>query len=564
MRKIKGALSVILSLVLVLGAVVPVFAAPKKCDCGHTPVVSVSGINHVPLVDGNGKQVFAPSTEDIVSAILKLVPSLTKFLALSNTSNETIKKDAAIDLIYDVVREVEPIFEPIKCDENGNSVDPEVGINRYFPESIDKYNYEVRKAGSVDRLSKTLGDMIGGSHVFLFTYDWRIDLEKLADMLNDYIISVKKQTGHDKVVIDGQSMGACLVQAYLAKYGTKDVETVAMLSGAYMGVDMVGELCKGKIDLSDTALVDLLIQKISGNADEKSKEAVLKEENLIKSVMESLDPILKDEAVKRIAYDELLVPYFGFMPSLWAFIPSEDFDEAWNYMFKKHKPSEELKDKIMFYRNNVQLTMEERIKSIAEDKNVKYYCISHYNRQMLPLTPDCHLNADGIIEANRTSGGAIFADRGKTLPQDYVQKINDGKNRISPDRVVDGSTCLVPSYTWFIRSLNHVEYNTASSPFFAWLLTSKEQYNVESNPLYTQFMRYDYNVGYLSPSLYEYGDASLDGTLDLVDARIALRLSQNMETEPENWQVNLTRADEDGNGTVSTEEVQNIFNKCVA
>ena len=181
---------------------------------------------------------------------------------------------------------------------------------------------------------------------------------------------------------------------------------------------------------------------------------------------------------------------------------------------------------------------------------------------MLPLTPDMNYNADGIIETNRTSGGAFVADRGQTLPENYKQKVNYKTNMISPDRVIDASTCLVPQYTWFMKGLNHVEYNEESSRFFVWLLTSEKQYDIYTNPLYTQFMRYDYNKVYLSPMLHEYGDVNLDGKIDLVDVREALKFSEHPDEKTNKDRVNFARADINGDMVVSSEEVKEIESKC--
>lgn len=557
MKILKTAICVILSFMLIFSVTVPVFAQPVECSCGKTPVISVTGINHVPLVNGYGQQVFAPDTSAIAKAILRLIPDMTRYLIESNTSNIQLQKSAAIDFIYRVVNEVKPIFEPIKCDEKGNSVDQKVGINRFFPESMDKYNYEVKEKGSVDSLSEKLGEAIGGSHVFVFTYDWRLDMNTLAQKLNEFVESVKRQTGHSKVTINGQSMGTCVVQAYLERYGYDDVETVAMLSGAYMGLDMVGELFKGNVTVDENALSDLLVQMVEGSPDAETKNEILRQKDLFKRVIKRLDPVLKYESVKGIAYYELFVPYFGFIPSLWAFVPNEDFEQAYEYMFKKHKPHKELEEKIMSYHNDVALKMEKRIEEMDSDGGVKYYCVSHYNRQMLPVSPDSSLNSDGVIETVRTSGGAVVADRGKSLPENYKQVGSCGHNHISPDRIIDASCCLAPTHTWFVKNLDHVQYNENTSPFFVYLLTSENQVSVFDNPIYPQFMRYNREAGHLSPFLNEYGDTNQDGEINLIDARNALKYSRGADKN----EAFLLLADEDGNGIIEKEEILSVMKK---
>ena len=68
-------------------------------------------------------------------------------------------------------------------------------------------------------------------------------------------------------------------------------------------------------------------------------------------------------------------------------------------------------------------------------------------------------NADYIIQVDSTSMGAHLANTGETLPEDYKQQntycSNPEHNHISPDRVVDASTGLLPDTTFYFDGQRH-------------------------------------------------------------------------------------------------------------
>ena len=543
MKKMKVFLGLLLSVVMLFTVAAPALAA-NKCTCGKTPVISVTGIAHVPLVNGEGKQVFAPEGADIASTVLGVVPALGTFL-----------NDGDVNALLDsLIPAVQTLFDPIKCDANGTPVDPSVHIDRYFEDPAASYNYEV-KEGIVDEFSAACGDAVGGDHVFVFTYDWRRDMFDLAADLNKYIKMVKEKTGHDKVAINGQSMGTCVVQTYLTVYGTGDLETVAQLSGAYTGVEMVGNLFKGNVEIDPDGLVDIIVQAIKGKSGDSALGQLLKYTSLFERVLEKLAPMLEDESKARI-YNELLIPYFGYIPSLWALVPLADFQDALNFMFKDVQPGMELMAKLTRYMTRVQLPMESRVKGLVRNSRVNYFCVSHYNRQIAPITPTGKMNSDGVIETVHTSGFATVVDRNTYLPEDYTQAVNCHDKHISPDRVIDASTCWAPENTWFIKDMDHVGYTAGNSHFFVWLMTADKQYDVYTNPIYTQFMKYNPDYDRLAAFLYEYGDVDLNGKIDLVDARLALRHCVNREYLEE---VNFQRADPNVDGIISKKEIKGIM-----
>lgn len=83
-------------------------------------------------------------------------------------------------------------------------------------------------------------------------------------------------------------------------------------------------------------------------------------------------------------------------------------------------------------------------------------CIfSNYNLYIAPFTPTADYTSDGVIETNRTSGGATCARLKTTLGDDYVQARDVGHNCLSEDGIIDASTCMLPENTWFIKNYGH-------------------------------------------------------------------------------------------------------------
>lgn len=546
----RSIVCVILSIIMMFSLLAPAFAVSDKCNCGKTPIVSVVGFGHVPLVNGEGTQVFAPEAEAIVSAVLPCVPALLQFLTDDDMN-------ALLDAIIPAAKQ---IFDPIKCDENGDSVDPTVTVSRYFEDSCDTYDFYIRE-NEQDGLSLECAETVGGDHTFIFTYDWRRSPMDVAEDINKFIQNVKEKTGHSKVSINGQSMGTCMVQAYLALYGTNDVKNVGMFSGAFTGLEMAGDLFTGKISLDADGIVDIIVQAIKGSADSTALGELLKYSGLFEKVIEKVAPLINEDEYRNRLYNELFLPYFGTYAGVWSFVPEETFDEALEFMFNNDnfsfRPTEEFIAKITDYHNTVQKTLNERCTQYYNDKNMCFSIVSNYNRQIAPVTPSSTMNSDGVIETYRTSYGATVANRNSTLGENYVQINDDGHNHVSPDTVVDASTCAFPECTWFIKNMDHVKfYHGSTAALHAWLLTSEKQVTVHSNPLFTQFLYYNTDADYMSVYLDRYGDVDMDGDIDLVDARLALRHLLERDTLEK---VNLQRADGITiDGVITRDEVQSI------
>ena len=540
MKKTKVVLSIVLAMILVATTLAPAFATSKKCDCGTAPIVQVRGIGET-LYDGEGNEVF--STENIVNGILPAIPGLTYYLATGDT-------DVLVDALKVAVKD---IFAPVSYDNNLNR-DSVVAVKGYTSDSVESYvDMSEEHSGSEYTLAQAVYNELGEGHSYLFIYDWTANPFDIAEDLNQFIQEVKEKSAHDKVSICAESMGGCMTNTYLALYGYDDVENLVMANSAFNGLEMLGQLFIGNPEIDGEALAGLIVQSIYGSAEYASLIPYI-------PVFEQLALFANDlfeKAGDRI-YEEVLIPVFGYLPSFWCFIPEYHFEEAMEKMLPDAGP--ELLAFVNEYYEKVASKTGDRVKEMVESEDVNYFCVSNYNKFIAPVTETARWNSDGVIETYNTSGFATVADMGTTLGADYVQAVDMGRNMISPDNIVDASTCQAPMQTWFTKNWGHIAYNLndGTCDFYVWLLTANEQYTIDSNPQYPQFMYYNCEIPALMPYTCGSGDVSGDGRVTAIDATLILKAASGMICFPAE---NLKNADVNCDGMITATDARIVLKK---
>ncbi len=538
MKKTKAVLSIIMSAVLIFTFLMPTFASEKRCDCGIAPVIQVRGIG-APLVDENGNEVF--SAENIVAGILPVIPQLVEFLITYDT-----------DVLVDGVdKALKSIFGPVMFDNNLNR-DGIISPKDYSREPVETHmDFDEENPSAETKFAKTLYNELGDNHAYLFIYDWTGNPFDIADDLNDYIQEVKAKSGHDKVTLCAESMGGCMTSTYLAEYGYDDVYNIVMSNSAFNGLEMIGQLFIGNPEIDGTALAELITQSIYGTAEYASLIPYIPIFEALALCANHLFEVAGDKI-----YEEVLIPVFGYMPSFWAFVPEYHFEEAKEFMLTN--AGDDLKAFVDDYYNKVASKNTERVKYMVDSEEVNYFCVSNYNKYIAPVTITSRWNSDGVIETYNTSGYATVADIGTTLGKDYVQAVDTGKNMISPDNVIDASTCQAPYQTWFIKNLGHVQYDDAdgTAAFTIWLCTAKEQYTIDSNPDYPQFMYYNCEIPMLYPYVAGNGDVTGEGRVTAFDACLVLKHVAGIITLPSEKVIN---ADVNCDGEVTSTDARIIL-----
>lgn len=539
---LKKLISVLLVLALAVTLVTPSFAAAGA----ENPVLVVTGFSEYPLVDlSTGEAAFPPTTDAIVNTVTGVLPALTTLLASAKTQADY---DAFCDAALPVVN---ALFEPIACNPDGTVKHTEVGLAYQYPESAAAYgkNSEAYSQAFDKALLRSVADTVGADKTYVYGLDWRLSPLEIADELNDWIQHIKSEHNCDKVSIAGISMGGVMVSAYLAKYGTADISNITMISSAFTGLEYIGALFNGGVAIDEQGLYNMLDQLVGT----KTLSQILGSTGLVKQVIALIDDVYAAE--KDRLFTECLIPAFGYNPGIWSFVPDADYAAAKAFMFARMDSTDAekaaLEAKIDAY-HDIQAHAKENLAAAKQD-GVSVAIVSNYNSQMPPVSTASALTGDQVIETVHTSAFATCADQGKQLPEGTKGKY------VSPDRMIDASTCWFPNQTWFIKNMQHVGFDDTQNQcaLYTWLMTAKKQVTVNSNPDFPQFLLYNTETKVLSPLAMLRGDVNFDGIVNLTDARLALRYIHSLESLSPLAQE---AADMDGNSKISHTDVQSIMN----
>lgn len=110
-------------------------------------------------------------------------------------------------------------YEDLFCDEDGNSINKNIGVpleNEKFPNHVDEETAKYGVGNAYKNLINSLTDQFKDYKVFLFNYDWRFSADKSAAQLTE---EIKK---YDEVILIGHSFGgnvACKSAVQLEKMG---------------------------------------------------------------------------------------------------------------------------------------------------------------------------------------------------------------------------------------------------------------------------------------------------------------------------------------------------------
>ena len=343
------------------------------------------------------------------------------------------------------------IMGHLRMDLQGNSVEPITNHWRLNPEQDHRESPQ-----------------------YYFNYDFRIDPFEAAKQLNEFVEAIIKATGHSKIALTGSSEGAIVTMTYLKVYGTKRLETLILLNGAHMGLTLVGELFTDKFALSGPAIANFIADNDDGSGNLKLAMRLLE----MSRVLDIAGPLGRGimGAMGERLYADTLIPLFGQMPILWAFVPTEYYPQARKLLSDpKYATLLAMADK---YHKEVMSQADALLKN-ARAKGVKVALISHYGLHPIPVTENSSYQCDSLIDTVFEASGGIAAPIGQTLPP------SDSKYR-SPDGIVDAATCVLPDQTWFIKGAVHE--SGPSRELRDWIIHSKKQPTVWDSPEWPQWL----------------------------------------------------------------------------
>ena len=449
-------LSLLLALTLALGALAPAaFAAPS-----NTPVIFMAGFGtELYLNDGQpderGVLMGALNMDVILAALGATLMDVILHPLLALCSPRPVVDALSAFLTH--------WMGPLACDENGDSI---------YPVGVDSRNIDGR-IGSYS-----------GRPFYEFHFDWRLDPMALASELDAYIQKVKAETGSRQVNLYALSFGSVITCAYLEQYGTGDLESLFLCVSAHDGLQMVEDLIQKKFAVSGAGLAAFLGEMIPDDTGMLAPALrVLEFLGLFRLAEFGLN--LGLGYIKDRLYEQAIIPLIGQMPAAWAFVTDDEvFEDAKKLLLADTVKYAGLIAKIDDYHYTVGNRTNEILQDAAAE--IKLALVCGYDCAPIPIGGTFLYQSDFMIATSAASGGAICADYGKTLPAGYVQAIDDGHNHISPDRVIDASTCVLPEQTWFVKGYQH-QYEYDGAGLYPWFLAFDGQPSVWSDAGRPQF-----------------------------------------------------------------------------
>lgn len=471
----KKFIGIVLAFIIAFSSVLPAFAEAEHNPetCTDVPVLVIRGMDFGGLYTDVGTEnqaaaIRADAKTIVVAAFKGILGSMVK-----------MSFDPFMESVADIAS---GIFEYIKMNPDGTSKH-DVGAIRY-PLAAENYDVLCEGVDSEYGMIRAMIEEIG-DHAYYFNYDWRIDPFVVADEINETVERMVSETGHDKVNIACCSMGGVMTMAYLTEYGYDRVNRVCFMSSTFCGGQVASDLLAGQLEIGADTLYNIAENGTRDIPVVNFLIKALKYAGAFKLVSK-LASLITDNYVDMVS-DKVLNPVFGGTLTFWALVQPEDRQGAIDFIMKgKPENYPDLYPKIQAL-----WAMSDGRNALLDEmleNGVQIAVVAHYDTPLVPVYEGASMNGDGILETYQMSGYATVAPYGKTLGDDYVAA---NPEYLSPDRVVDLSTAILPEYTYIIKGAPHVSgtYETDYSDFFVWLMTyDGEDFYAGVNPEYPRFM----------------------------------------------------------------------------
>ena len=139
----------------------------------------------------------------------------------------------------------------------------------------------------------------------------------------------------------------------------------------------------------------------------------------------------------------------------------------------------------------------ETMKALEAD-GVSIGVLVKYNIPSYPFYTNASQQTDMVSDVYHVSYYATSAPYGETLSDDYINGLAD-KKYLSPDKMIDASTCIFPDKTWFIRDISHDPFPPSIDKLIKAFIDSHGVMTVFSNEAYPQFLQYYAEADTITP-----------------------------------------------------------------
>ena len=389
-------------------------------------------------------------------------------------------EDGAVD---EIITFAASLFEGYACDENGDSLDPEISSVYYEGNASGCRDAWENAASQEEALVRSAVDRYGVENVYFFNYDWRLDTFENAGKLSEMIGTALEDHGTDKVDLVCCSMGGILTLTYLNYYGSEHIDSLVSDSATMYGTDVTTDLLLGKVYFDTDAVLRFLQMKfpqIGGLA------KFLYKTKILERVCGFLNRFA--EKYKDKIYAGVLTPVFGSMPAIWELVQYDSYEDCKAYIFGNSNAYAGLRAKTDRVQNEVCANMRE-ILDAAMENGMKFGVLTAYNTPNAPAYEHAALQGDGTLETRMMSFGALVSEVGGAL-SDGELAVGE-KKYVSADKCINASTALYRDMTWFVKDTSHVGcvYHSDYTYLIFSILETESQPTVETWEKYPQFMQ---------------------------------------------------------------------------
>ena len=416
------------------------------------------------VVDSDGKNVTSwPLYFNAKSLVLKLAYPLLRTLI-------TQKDNGFCDTLYDAV------YDALSLNAYNDDGTPknDIEVEQYDNRPVSECNQEEKDHiyGCVPIQAYT--QVVGEQNLYYFAYNSFGDTYQIVDQLKAIIEKAKADTGKDKVNLVPISLGGAISAAYFNENKTGEgINKVVFIVPALNGSEIVGKVMAGQIDYSDEGLYKNMFTKLVGVDDytgwmiNVAIRALPKQE--IKNILSTVADAMSDSLLSRCI-------------NMWGLVPGNMYEELADKYLTDGTVLREEADRFHEAQTNVISNLK-----TYQANGVSVYDICGYGLQLYSLI-DSDSNSDKIIHSTSTSMGATFSKFDSTLGSNYTQKYYNDYDMISPDDMVDASTCAFPFTTWYFGGQDHekIGRNDVVVSLAATILISKNM-DIYSTQDYPQF-----------------------------------------------------------------------------
>ncbi len=416
-------------------------------QCGHCPAIVIHGIgqSEVYALDDNGNRILDKDGKEVTAWPPYVdMDYVTQSLAAPLVKSVLLQRDAGLsDKAAEVINTV---FAPLSTGPDGNAIN-NIELVRY-PYSVARCSEaEKRFIYSCMRLDFFTQEA-GEDHLYYFAYNSFGNNLSTAEELYQYIQQVKRETGHDKVNLVPVSLGGTIANSLLEYYPQvyDDLNRVVFIVPALDGSNIIGDVYTGNLSLDDQSLYrDMFPSFIDGYLGYLINILLrLLPKNVIHAILDKALPALTQNVLVNCTV-------------MWSLVPDAYYSKAVE-MHLSGPEHAEIKRQTDLY-HQAQLDSDENIQKLI-DRGIGVFDIVDYNYPLYMIAgswDEC--NSDGVIPLDSTSMGSTSALPDTPLPDDYTQQnthcSNPAHNHMSPERIVDASTGLLPDHTWYFKNQHH-------------------------------------------------------------------------------------------------------------